>query len=178
MVGQRSFSSGSGCRICWVPRNNLFDVSATWGIKTKQSICSLLQEYLPQKDTPKIKTAIDKASALLGFPLSPKSPFFNLSGDPCLLSPPDILHNERLGMIMREIFHIIDLLSAAEKEKFINQLRLCTPPKHGSSLSASAFDPNTTLTGKEWGTIMWSAPFALLNIMNPASPLLLLPTPL
>ncbi len=111
---------------------------------------------------------MEDATSFLGIPNSENfSSFFKIiGGDPCILSPIDILHNERLGLIMKEILNIYNLLDHGMQKKFIENLGKCTPPKYLEKVSPTIFEKPKNVSGKEWGCVMWNAPLALLGILS------------
>jgi hypothetical protein len=164
--GLRSFQSGSGCRSCWVPRDQIKNFQNKFGRKKKEIVISLQSKY-QQYANKNMKTAVEDATSVLGIPNSAThSPILDIPGtDPCLLSPIDLLHNERLGLIQKEVLHIYEKLEEPQKSQFIKKLVQLPLPKNCDNLLPTIFDKPSKLSGKEWGLIMWNSPLALVGVI-------------
>jgi hypothetical protein len=166
LCGLKNFACGSGCRLCWVSTQEIKNIKKDFGQKKKNQLTdfmNVLNEYRNEKLT---KTAIDDCTSLLGILNSiTNPPNWNLLGDPCLLSPIDLLHNEKLGLIMREVSHLWEILEIKQKEEFLKTLVKAQLPKNFEPISPTSFDPTTTLSGKEWEGIFWGTLPSILDIL-------------
>jgi hypothetical protein len=165
-VGIRSFSALHGCRACWISRKDLHDITKQERVKTATQIIDLHSIFFKPSRTQGTKESGKAALKEFSIPDDFLSPILLLKGDMCLQSVNDLLHAEKLGLLKREIIHILEKqltkTEVHQVQKIINSLSI----PHGHISLKNQLPFYKSFKGKHWHSLAFLLPIALNEMMD------------
>jgi hypothetical protein len=163
-IGLKGSNALFGCRLCWISNDNYDQVPSKAGIKTKDQLIQIHNTHYPNL---KKRGLIQQTrQVFMDYSLFEEgiSEMFLIDADFTIQSPADPLHNENLGILMKELTHIFQLKIPKNQIQNVFAEFTKIPTPKGSASLVGRLENMKGFRGNDWRTLAFQLPIVLTRL--------------